>query len=41
MLVNLTPIPSEIERCKKIAKENDFEYRLKWILDHIEEEYLQ
>ena len=26
MLVNLTPIQSEIDRCKKIAEENDFEY---------------
>lgn len=26
MLVNLTPIQSEIDRCKKIAKENNFEY---------------
>ena len=35
MLVNLTPIQSEIERCKKIAKENKFEYvsqsDLKWL----------
>lgn len=26
MLVNLTPIPSEIERCKEIAKNHDFNY---------------
>jgi hypothetical protein len=26
MLVNLTPITEEIERCKRIAKENEFEY---------------
>ena len=26
MLVNLTPIQSEIDRCKKIAKENNFKY---------------
>ncbi len=26
MLVNLTPIQSEIDRCRKIAKENNFEY---------------
>lgn len=26
MLVQLTEIPSEIERCRKIAKEHDFEY---------------
>lgn len=26
MLVNLTPIQSEIDRCMKIAKENNFEY---------------